>query len=114
MVVNFSSIVPESDGSVKFPVMVLKSLHGGIIGVIGKYMGLSLNLKYNDVSSISFKVPAYDNGIQTKFYGDICSYHVVEIDPYGVYVLPAQRNTGTEQKNIKNVLDIRLTIYSRT
>lgn len=83
--------------------MVLQTLHGEIIGVVGSYFNLDMQIKFADVSEISFSVPAYDNGVPTPFYDDIQSYRMVQIDPYGIYVLQEPNVSGDGVQEVKEV-----------
>ena len=83
--------------------MVLQTLHGEIIGVIGNYFNLDVQIKFADVSQISFEVPAYDNGVKTEFYNDIQAYRIVQIDPYGLYVLEEPNTSGDGIREVKEV-----------
>lgn len=83
--------------------MVLQTLHGEVIGVIGSYFELDMQIKFADVSEISFKVPAYDNGVPTPLYDDIQSYRMVQIDPYGIYVLQEPNVSGDGIQEVKEV-----------
>lgn len=83
--------------------MILQTLHGEIIGVVGSYFNLDMQIKFADVSEISFSVPAYDNGVPTPFYDDIQSYRMVQIDPYGIYVLQEPNVSGDGVQEVKEV-----------
>lgn len=83
--------------------MILKTLHEEVIGVIGNYFGLSVQAKFSDVSEISFTVPAYDNGEPTPFYDDIQAFRIVQVDPYGLYVLEEPNTSGDGTKEVKEV-----------
>lgn len=83
--------------------MVLQTLHGKVIGVIGDYFGLSIDLKFNDISEINFSVPAYDNGVKSAYYDDVQAYRMVQIDPYGIYVLDEPNISGDGIREVKEV-----------
>lgn len=88
--------------------MILQTLHGKIIGVIGDYFNLSIDLKFNDVSEISFSVPAYDNGVKSPFYDELQAFRMVEIDPYGIYVLTEPNTSGDGIKEVKDITAMSL------
>ena len=85
------------------PTMVLQTLHERVIGVIGTYFNLTADLKFRDVSEIRFSVPAYDNGVATPFYDDIDSMRMVDIYPYGKYILKEPNTSGDGVEEVKTV-----------
>ncbi|MDR2357859.1 MAG: hypothetical protein LBD92_07255, partial [Oscillospiraceae bacterium] len=101
ILINFSDIERDESGGVRPPVMVLRTLHGGIKGVIGAYFNLSLELKFNETSTASFDVPAYDGVIPTPFYGDIAPFKTIDIKPYGIFVVSEATVSGDGLLEVK-------------
>jgi len=88
--------------------MVLQTLHGRVIGVIGTYFDLTADLKFHDVSEIQFSVPACDNGAPTPFYDDLDAMRMVDIYPYGKYILKEPSTSGDGVKEVKTVTAMSL------
>lgn len=83
--------------------MILETISGEIIGAIGSYFDLSIDLRFIDISEIQFYVPAYSNGTNIPFYDDIKSFHIIDLGEYGPYVIEDVQTSGDGIKETKFV-----------
>ena len=74
--------------------------HGKKIGPLGNYFDLKMELKFNEVSEISFTLPAWVNGKGSPFYDRVGGETLVQIDPYGIFILqePETEGDGVAEK----------------
>ena len=79
----------------------MKTLHEKIISTIPSYSGLTFNLKYNDLSEISFTVPKYVGESQNPVYNRITGYKIVQADPIGKFVLTSVQEVGDGIRTVK-------------
>lgn len=105
MILDFASIKHDFYGKVEQPVLVLKTPSGTVISTISNYFGLKCTFRFNDVSEVSFNVPAYyedENGdlIENNGYDSIVGMKQVYIEPYGDFILvnPVKRNEGGKKE----------------
>lgn len=87
MQLNFQQLQRDSFGRLEPPVLLLKKPHGVMIGPLGDYHGLKLELKYNEVSEGSFSYPKYTDRGATPFYDQLVPDKLIQIDPYGIFVV---------------------------
>lgn len=102
MKVDFSKIKFDTYGNVEQPVLILKTLSNDIICPLGNYFNFKPNLKFNSVSEISFDIPAQKEGIDTPFYEQITGLKLVQVDPYGLFILSNPETNGDGIKEIKS------------
>jgi len=76
------------------PVLLLKSAGGGALGILGNAVNPSFDIKYNELSTIEFDLPAYVNGEATPFYEDTVGMRVIDIDEIGQFILTNPKETG--------------------
>lgn len=104
MIIDFKSIKHDFYGQVEQPVLTLKTMHESIISTITAY-SIKPVLRFNDVSEITFIVPAYDNGEKIPSYEDVVGDRLIEVEPFGDFVIvdPQIKNEGgiKEYKEIK-------------
>lgn len=100
MQVDFSKIVRDVYGNMERPTLILKKPHDEIIGPLTRAFNLSMELKYSDVSTAKFDYPFMDSGIEMPFYGDIVKDKLVEISPFGVFIVDTVDDTtdGIQKK----------------
>lgn len=87
MRVKFGEIKRDAFGIVEAPIPILKTKHGQKLGPLGRYFNLKMELKYNEVSELSFTLPAFSHGKSTPFYERLGGEMLLQVDPYGVFVL---------------------------
>lgn len=100
MRVDFSQIVRDAYGNIEHPTLILKKAHDEIIGPLNRAYHLSMDLKYSDVSTAQFEYPYMDNGVLMPFYGEIVKDKIIEIDPFGVFIVDVVEDTtdGVQKK----------------
>ena len=100
MQVDFSKIVRDVYGNLERPTLILKKPHDEIIGLLTRAFNLSMELKYSDVSIAKFDYPYMDSGVKMPFYGDIVKDKLVEIAPFGVFIVDTVDDTtdGIQKK----------------
>ena len=101
--VNLEQIERNACGELDRPIMVLKKPHGEMIGSLGYYFNLQMDLKYNETSQISFEYPKRIDGKSVPFYDEIVGGKLLQVDPYGVFVVSAAEESGDGIKKVKEV-----------
>lgn len=94
MVVDFSKIDINER-----PVLVLKTLNGQVIQTLGYAYNLKCSFHYNEVSEISFDVPAFVDGSFVPNYDKIVGMTMVDMIGYGQFILcnPSVNKNGIEE-----------------
>ena len=91
MVIDFSKIDLQER-----PTLVLKNLDGKAIQTLGYAFNVSAELSYNEVSTLSFDIPAQVDGVDTPHYSDIVGMRIVELVGVGQFILvdPTESSNG--------------------
>lgn len=94
MVVNFGAVDIRDH-----PTLILRNLDGTAIQTLGYAFNLEAELFYNETSSISFDLPAYDNGVKTPHYDDVVGMRIVDVAGWGQFILvnPETANDGIRE-----------------
>lgn len=95
MVIDFSTI-----GVVKEqPTLVLCNADGKAIQTLGYAKGLKANVCYNEMSTITFDIPAYVDGVKTPHYDDIIGMRIIDMINWGRFILmnPSIKNDGIKE-----------------
>lgn len=95
MVIDFSQI-----GVVKEqPVLVLCNSDGTAIQTLGYAYELEADICYNEMSTITFEIPAYVDGVKTPHYDDITGMRIIDMIGWGRFVLmnPSIKNDGAKE-----------------
>ena len=97
MVVKFSNI----DFSER-PILILKNASDTPLGVLGYAKNVSVDLKYNETSSIEFEVPEFVDGEATPYYNDIAGMRTLELQGIGQFTLvsPSENGDGVQRKKV--------------
>lgn len=69
------------------PTLILKTADGTPIAQLGRAFNIHGEFRYHEMSSISFDIPAYADGIPTPEYDRINGMMIVEFVGFGQYVL---------------------------
>lgn len=101
MQLDFSKIHRDFTGQIEHPQLVLKTKSGKIIGPLAEYFNLKMELKYNELSTVTFDYPAWSDGVNCQFYNRLISEMVVQLDPYGVFVIQDTTVSGDGIKEVK-------------
>lgn len=96
MILDFASIKHDFYGKIEQPVLTLKTPDGRIISTIPSYFDLNCTFRFNDISEVTFTVPAYPDGDYQDIYDKITGMERVNIEPFGDFILinPATKNEG--------------------
>lgn len=69
------------------PVLVLKNLDGTAIGVLGYAFNIEVDPAYNEVSSLSFDIPAEVDGVPVPGYTEAVGMRIVDLVGCGQFLL---------------------------
>lgn len=100
---KFSEIKRDAFGRIETPVLMLQKPHGEIIGALGDFYGLGTEFKFNEPSVVRFKHPKRNHGKRTKFYDELVGDKLVQIDPYGIFIVTDVSESTDDNVKIKNV-----------
>lgn len=91
MVLNFQELSPRER-----PVLILKNRSGEVLSLLGHAFHVNVKLSYNEVSELTFDIPAYVDGEPTPDYDKVIGMRVVELKGIGQFILtdPSEQNTG--------------------
>lgn len=82
---------------------MLQKPHGDVIGALGNFYALKTNFKFNEPSEISFEYPKRVNGKKCEFYDKIVGDKLIQIDPYGIFVITGCKESAKDGVKIKKV-----------
>lgn len=94
MVVNFAKINYDER-----PILILKNAGGTPLGVLGNAFNIAPDIKYNELSSLSFTIPAYADEERTPLYDEVIGMRIVDLMDVGQFILtkPKEENEGTKK-----------------
>lgn len=84
------------------PVLVLENLDETPIAILGNAFNIEAHIAYNDMSQITFDLPAYANGQPTQGYDDVIGTRLIRIPGWGVFILVNPETAGDGIKEIKS------------
>lgn len=84
------------------PALVLENLDETPIAMLGNAFNIEAHIAYNDMSSITFDLPAYANGYPTFGYDDVIGTRLIRISGWGVFILVNPETSGDGIKEIKS------------
>lgn len=84
------------------PVLALENLDETPIAILGNAFNLEAHIAYNDMSSITFDLPAFANGIPTPHYDDVIGTRLIRFADWGVFILVNPETVGDGIKEIKS------------
>lgn len=96
MLVDFSKINIRER-----PFLILKSISGTPLGVLGAATNVVTDIKYNEVSTLDFDIPSCANGIDVPNYDNVTGMKIVELQDVGQFILMNPKETGTGIKRSK-------------
>lgn len=100
MYLDYSKI---KSGRVERPVLLLQTLAGKSIGTVPLAYNIKFDIRYADVSEISFDVPYMNDGKINPYYDATTSYKMIYTKNLGIYVLASPQKNGDGVKEIKTV-----------
>lgn len=94
MVVNFSKVNYHER-----PVLVIKNAGGAPLGVLGNAYDIAAELKFNELSTLSFSVPACVDSEITPLYDEVIGMRIVDLVGIGQFILtkPKEENDGIQR-----------------
>ena len=84
------------------PVLALENLDETPIAILGNAFNIEAHIAYNDMSSITFDLPAYANGQPTPGYDDVIGTRLIRINGWGVFILVNPETAGDGIREIKS------------
>lgn len=84
------------------PVLALENLDETPIAILGNAFNIEAHIAYNDMSQITFDLPAYANGQPTQGYDDVIGTRLIRIPGWGVFILVNPETVGDGIKEIKS------------
>lgn len=93
MVVNFSKINLR-----KRPNFIIRNLDGTALGVLGYIINPKADIRYNEISEISFEYPSHANGKKLNEYELLTGMRIIDVDGLGQFVLhnPEENDNGVK------------------
>lgn len=84
---KFSNITVDAYGHIEHPIMLLYQANDVPVGYLKYASDVSVELKYNELSTASFRYPREVNGATQKIYSELAVGRIVEIIPYGKFII---------------------------
>lgn len=81
MVIDFSKVNLKEK-----PILVLKNLDGTAIQTLGFAFKISVDLSYNEISTLNFELPQKVNGVFTPHYNDVVGMRIIDLVDYGQFI----------------------------
>lgn len=81
------------------PVLVLKNLDGMVLQTLGYAFNVEIELSFNEVSTLTFTLPAQVDGSPTPHYDEVVGMRIVELVGVGQFYLldPSEESDGTRR-----------------
>ena len=94
MVVDFSKINLKER-----PMLVLKTQSDEVIQTLGYAFNVEADLMYNEVSTLTFDLPAYVSGVKTPNYDEVKGTRIIDFVGVGLFILvdPTTENDGVSE-----------------
>lgn len=83
------------------PTLILKNANCVPLGVLGYAYNISIDLCYNETSSIEFDLPAWADGSEVPYYDDVIGLQIVELKGIGQFTLVNPNETGDGVTKVK-------------
>ena len=83
------------------PVLALENLDETPIAILGNAFNIEMHIAYNDMSEITFDLPAWANGQRTPGYDDVIGTRLIRFAGVGVFILVNPEVTGDGIREIK-------------
>lgn len=87
MYLDYSKITLDKNGNPEQPTLSLRTLSNEVICPIRGVSGLRFNIKYAEVSTVEFDIPANINLANNASYGSANGFRLVYTETYGIYVI---------------------------
>lgn len=96
MVVDFAKVSVQEQ-----PLIILQNLDDTPIGVLKAAFNVEAELCYNEISTLTFDLPAYIEGEETEKYERVVGMRIVELKDYGRFLLLDPKIDDDGVKEIK-------------
>lgn len=103
MYIDFSQLKRDVYGNLEQPSLILQKPHGSIMCYLKNAFNVHFDLKYSDVSSVSFDYPYNDGEILMPCYDDITKGKLIDVRPYGMFVVSGYEDTYDGVRQVKTV-----------
>lgn len=97
MVIDFSKIDLKDK-----PMLVLRNLDSTAIQTLGNAFNINCELFFNEVSKITFDLPAYADGSKTPGYDDVIGTRIVDLVGIGQFILMNPQISSDGIREIKS------------
>lgn len=97
MVIDFSKIDLREP-----PVLTLNNTKGEAIGTLGAAIGVALDVKYNEASTLEFSLPYRVDGALVPFYDSVVGMRIVDVNDVGQFILMNPEETNDGVKKVKS------------
>lgn len=97
MVIDFSKINYDDK-----PVLVLRNLDGRAIQTLGYAFNIQCEFCYNEVSTLTFDLPKYVDGVETPHYNDVVGMRIIDLHEVGQFILVDPEEYSDGIKTIKS------------
>ena len=98
MVVQFANIDMDER-----PILILKRADETPIGVLGYATNVEFDPKYNELSILSFKLPAVVDGVNVPFYDEVTGQRIIELKGIGQFRVSTPKETGDKVTRHKEI-----------
>lgn len=98
MIIDFSQINGR-----ECPTLVLRSMDGRAIQTLGYAFNITLEPNYNELSVLSFSVPARVDGVRVPGYEKLIGMQIIDMVGVGQFIVNNPDVTETSSKGVKNV-----------
>ena len=97
MVVDFSKVKLEKE-----PLLIFQNLDDTPIGVLKTAFNVEVDLCFNEISTLTFNLPAFMDGKDTANYKQTVGMRIVELKNYGRFILvdPQITDDGVKQAKV--------------
>ena len=102
MQVDFSKLTRDRFSCIESPTLILMNKSGLMLGPLAFYHSLKMELKYNELSEVTFELPAWVDGNATPLYNDVVGEKLIRIDPFGIFVISNPTVSGDGLQEIKS------------
>lgn len=97
MVIDFAKINVKEQ-----PVLILQNLDDTPIGVLKYAFNVEADLCYNEISTLTFDLPAYVDRKLTENYGRVVGMRIIDLMNYGRFLLVDPKVDDDGIKQIKS------------
>lgn len=91
----------DSFNRIEKPTLILETALGNPVGTLGLAFGIKLDLKYTDISTLSFTYPQKVDNINTLYYDDLKGNKIIEIPNIGRFKMFKPKITNDGIREIK-------------